>query len=177
MTTVEGNARARPPGSQSRHGDRRETKRLEGRPLSDPFAVRKEAVLEPLTLTPTVIRVLTSALVVAAILVVSLFFSFAQGLFFALLADVRARAQAFRTLVLDTSARFFAARMTAFWAARAVEPRAPVVSELSRLATAVEGVGEKQVQSIVDAERRIGMHLNALRSIQQPDGVDSASDR
>jgi hypothetical protein len=134
-------------------------------------------ILEPLALSPTVTRVLFSILIGAAILAVALFFSFAQGLFYALLADIRARAQALRGVVLDSSARFLAMRLSAFWTARAIEPRAPVVSELSRLSTAVEGVGEKQVQAIVDAERRIGMHLNALRSIQQPDGIDSASDR
>jgi hypothetical protein len=133
--------------------------------------------LDSLALTPTLARVLISILVGAAVLILALFFSFAQGLFYGLLTDVRARAQALRRVVLDASARFLSERLAAFWAARAVEPRAPVVSELSRLNDAVEKIGVVQVQAIVDAERRIGLHLNALRSIQQPDGIDSASDR
>lgn len=108
---------------------------------------------------------------------VGLFFSFAQQLFFALFADVGDRARALRDLVLERNDRYVDERLTAFWAAREVEPRAPVVTELSRLNDAIESVGEPQVRAIAEAERNIGMHLNALRNIQQPESLDSATDR
>jgi hypothetical protein len=108
---------------------------------------------------------------------VGVFFSFAQALFYALFADVATRARALRDHVLDHNARFVAERLAAFWTAREIEPRAPVVSELSRLSDAVESIGEPQVRAIAEAERRIDMHLNALRSIEQPASLDSASDR
>ncbi len=116
-------------------------------------------------------------LLTVALLGVALFLSFAQSPFHALFADVGRRAQAFRAFVLERNERFVDERFAAFWTARELEPRAPVVAELSRLNDALESVGEPQVQAIVDAERRIGMHLNALRSIQQPQSSDAASDR
>jgi len=116
-------------------------------------------------------------LLTAALLGVALFLSFAQSPFHALFADVGRRAQAFRAFMLERNERFVDERFAAFWTARELEPRAPVVAELSRLNDALESVGEPQVQAIVDAERRIGMHLNALRSIQQPQSSDAASDR
>ena len=116
-------------------------------------------------------------LLVAAAVGVTLFFSFAQSPFNALFDDVSRRARALRDLVLDHNARFVSERLAAFWTAREIEPRAPVVFELSRLSDAVHSVGEPQVRAIVDAERRIEMHLKALRSIQHPENLDSASDR
>lgn len=116
-------------------------------------------------------------LITAAVIGVVVFLSFAQRLFYALFADVGSRAQAFRELVLDRNASFLAERLTRFWTAREIEPRAPVVAELSRLSDAVASVGEPQVHAIVDAEKRIAIHLNALRSIQQPEGPDATTDR
>ena len=116
-------------------------------------------------------------LVVAAVVGAALFCSVAQSLFNALFDDVSRRARTLRDLVLDRNASFVSERLAAFWTAREIEPRAPVVFELSRLSDAVHSVGEPQVRAIVDAERRIEMHLNALRSIQQPENLDSASDR
>ena len=113
----------------------------------------------------------------AAVIGVALFFSFAQALFYALFADIGNRARALRDLVLERNQRYVDERLAAFWAAREVEPRAPVVTELSRLNDAIESVGEPQVRAIAEAERNIGMHLNALRNIQQPESLDSATDR
>ncbi|HET9012127.1 MAG TPA: hypothetical protein VFN38_09960 [Gemmatimonadaceae bacterium] len=133
--------------------------------------------MEPLALSPTQYRIVIGTLITAAAVGVVVFLSFAQGLFYALFADVASRAQAFREGVLGRSDRFLTERLAAFWTARESEPRAPMVSELSRLSGAIESVGEAQVHAIVDAERRIGMHLNALRSIQQPEGADATTDR
>lgn len=113
----------------------------------------------------------------AAVIGIALFFSFAQALFYALFADIGGRARALRDLVLERNERFVDERLAAFWTAREVEPRAPVVTELSRLNDAIESVGEPQVRAIAEAERNIGMHLNALRNIQQPESLDSATDR
>lgn len=115
-------------------------------------------------------------MITAAVVAVALFLSFAQGSFFALFTEVGGRARAFRALVLERSTGFLTARSDAFWAARAMEPRAPVVAELSRLSGAVESVGEPQVRLIADAEKRIATHLTALRGIQQPEGIDATTD-
>lgn len=141
-----------------------------------PLRPDQGVTLEPLALSPTAYRIVVGILITAAVLGVSLFFSFAQGLFYGLLADVSGRAQAFRTRLVDRNYSILSHKLNAFWAARESEPRAPVVAELSRLSGAVESVGEMQVRVILDAERRIGMHLNALRSIQQPDGADTATE-
>ena len=133
--------------------------------------------LDSLALSPTAYRIVVGILVILLVTGVALFLSFAQRLFYVLFAEVGSRAQAFRDLVLDRNASFVTERLSSFWAAREIEPRAPVVSELSRLADAVETVGDPQVHAIVDAERRIALHLNALRSIQQPDGPDATTDR
>lgn len=128
-------------------------------------------------LSPSAYRIVTGVLITAAVIGVAVFFSFAQQLFHALFDDVGSRARAFRDLVLHRNASFLAERLAAFWTARETEPRAPIVAELSRLSDAVESVGEPQVHAIVDAEKRIGMHLNALRSIQQPDAPDATTNR
>jgi hypothetical protein len=78
--------------------------------------------------------------------------------------------------VLERSAAFVSGRSTAFWSERVMEPRAPVVAELSRLSGAVESIGEPQVEVIVEAEKRIAAHLVALRGLQQPEGVDATTD-
>ena len=142
-----------------------------------PCRTDEGGTLESLTLSPTAYRIVAGILITAAVIGIVVFLSFAQQLFYALFADVGGRARAFRELVLDRNARFLAERLAAFWRAREIEPRAPVVAELSRLSGAVESIGEPQVHAIVDAEKRIGMHLNALRSIQQPDGPDATTDR
>jgi hypothetical protein len=87
----------------------------------------------------------------AAVIGIALFFSFAQALFYALFADIGGRARALRDLVLERNERFVDARLAAFWTAREVEPRAPVVTELSRLNDAIESVGEPQVRAIAEA--------------------------
>lgn len=127
--------------------------------------------------TLTTQRIVAGLVIGAAVIGVALFFSFAQALFYALFADIGGRARALRDLVLARNDRYLDERLAAFWAAREVEPRAPVVTELSRLNDAIESVGEPQVRAIAEAERNIGMHLNALRNIQQPESLDSATDR
>ena len=125
----------------------------------------------------TTSRIVAGLLIGAVVIGVALFFSFAQALFYALFADIGNRSRALRDLVLGRNEQFVDQRLADFWAAREIEPRAPVVTELSRLSDAVESVGAPQVRVIADAERKIGMHLNALRSIQQPESIDSATDR
>ena len=121
----------------------------------------------------TTYRVVTAVIVTLAVMGVALFLSFAQAPFYALFADVGSRARAFRELLLERSAAFVSGRSNAFWLERAMEPRAPVVAELSRLSGAVESIGEPQVEAIVEAEKRIAAHLIALRSLQQPEGIDA----
>jgi hypothetical protein len=124
----------------------------------------------------TTYRVVTALVVTLAVVGVALFLSFAQAPFYALFADVGTRARAFRALVLERSTAFVSEHSSAFWSERVMEPRAPVVAELSRLSGAVESIGEPQVRQIVEAEKRINAHLVALRGLQQPEGVDVTTD-
>ena len=113
--------------------------------------------------------------VLVALAVAVLFFSFVQQPLYELLADIRSRAQSFRAALLERSGRYLKERSEAFWRERELEPRAPVAVELERLNDAVASIGMRQVEAITDAERRITAHLQTLRRIQLPKGIDSTN--
>ena len=138
-----------------------------------------EASLGSIALSPTALRLLTSAAVVFAFAVAALFFSFVQRPLFELLTDIRSRAQSFRAGLLERTARYANERSETFWRERELEPRAPVAVELERLNDAVASIGVRQAEAITGAERRITAHLQTLRRIQLPQGIDStnATDR
>jgi hypothetical protein len=139
--------------------------------------LRRGGPLDSLILSPTAQRLLTAGAIVFAIAVVALFFSFIQGPLLELLGEVRSRAQHFRTGMLEKSGSYLRDKSETFWRERELEPRAPVAAELQRLTYAVESVGMRQVEAITGAERRMTAHLQTLRSIHLPEGVQSATDR
>src|SRR6476469_1434680 len=93
-------------------------------------------------------RNVAGVLIVAVVSGVALFFSFAQALFYALFSDIGNRSRALRDLVLGRNEQFIDQRLADFWAAREIEPRAPVVTELSRLSDAVESVSGTSLFSL-----------------------------
>ncbi|MBX6331365.1 MAG: hypothetical protein IRY91_05940 [Gemmatimonadaceae bacterium] len=113
-------------------------------------------------------RVLWMSAAIVGAIAATLFFSIIRPRLEPLLSDVRARLRAVRDGVPAVAARVIGGRYSAFLDARAHDPRAPVLIELTHLSTAVETIGERQLETLRDIEGRIGRHVAALERLNTP---------
>ena len=106
-------------------------------------------------ISPTTQRLLWSALPVVAGFVAAVLLSLLVPRVATILLEVRAALLRGRDVLLARSRDHFRVRSKDFWAARANEPRAPVVAELQRVSRAVEQIGAAQVAALSEMERRL----------------------
>jgi hypothetical protein len=119
-------------------------------------------------LSSTVQRLLLPTLTVTAAVAVAVVLSLLAPRISTILLELRDALLRGRAVLLARSGEYFDARWAGFWAARANEPRAPVVAELQRVSQAVEQLGTVQVATLVTLERRLDTNMRVLRNLNAP---------